>query len=137
MSGVPPIPPEMLARLTPEQHAKFEAAYKQRAARGPSSQTRQTCMTQDKLNRAPFSDDKKSCQRTIVASTSTMAQFREECTEPDGTRRTMEGKFELAGSSAMKGSIQVKASANNKTMNINVDLSGKWLSSDCGSVKPD
>lgn len=41
-------------------------------------QTRQTCMTPDKLDKAPFSEERKNCQRTIVNSTSKLLEFHEE-----------------------------------------------------------
>jgi hypothetical protein len=35
----------------------------------------------------------------------------------------------------MKGLTVIKATNNGRTMDLNVDLSGKWLSSDCGAPK--
>jgi len=45
VSGRPPIPPEALARMTPEQRAKFEAAMKARASHGPRTRTYKNCVT--------------------------------------------------------------------------------------------
>jgi len=132
-SGLPPIPADVLAKMSPEQRAKMEAMFKQKASHGGVPTTSQTCVTQEKLNKAPFSEGKQSCQRTIISSTSQLAEFREECTEPDGTKRIMDGKFELSGDTNMKGSMKVKASGSGKAMNVNLDMSGKWIGSDCGA----
>ena len=40
--------------------------------------TRQTCVTPEKLNRGAFGEDRKSCQRTIVRSTSSLVEIHEE-----------------------------------------------------------
>jgi hypothetical protein len=135
MTGTPPIPPDVLAKMSPEQRARVEAIFKQKAAQGATPQTRQTCLTQDKLDKAPFNEDRKSCQRTIISSTSSVAEFREECSEADGSKRSVNGRFELSGSSNMKGSLQVKASSNGKAMNINIDMTGKWIGPDCSPIK--
>jgi hypothetical protein len=135
MAGVPPIPPETLAKMTPEERARMEAMFKQRAGQAPSARTTQTCLTKEKLDKAPFSESSKACQRTIVSSTSKLTEVHEECAEPDGSKRVMDGRFELTGDNNMKGSMRMKASNSGRAMNINIDLTGKWLKEDCGSLK--
>jgi hypothetical protein len=134
MSGVPPIPADRLAKLTPEQRAHMEALFKQKAG-SPTVRTRQTCVTQEKLDKAPFSEERANCQRTVVNSTSKMLEMHEVCTEQDGSQRQIDAKYEIVGDNSMKGSTQVKASNAGRTMNMNIDLSGKWLGSDCGAIK--
>ena len=71
------IPPELLAKLTPEQRARTEARLKARAAQAPRTQTKRFCLTEEKLNKAIFDEnDNQSCQRTIVASSSKVLQFK-------------------------------------------------------------
>ena len=43
-SGAPPIPDEVLARLTPEQRAKIEERAKASAQQGPKTTTRKNCV---------------------------------------------------------------------------------------------
>jgi hypothetical protein len=97
MRGQMPISPEALAKMTPEQRERMDAMMKQRAAKGGTPRMRQTCLTQEKLDRAPFSEDNKSCNRTIITSTAKAMEGEELCSEPDGPTRTAHTRSELMG----------------------------------------
>jgi hypothetical protein len=92
-------------------------------------------MTEAKRNKAAFSEERQGCVRTIVNSTSQALQFHEECTDKNGARSSSDAKFDLSGDSAMKGSVKAKTMHGDNVTNINVDLTGKWLNADCGTVK--
>ena len=134
MRGAPPIPPEVFAKMTPAQREQMEAAIKQSMA-GGTPQTQQSCMTPDKLTQPPFSGDSKSCQRTILNSTPKLLQFHEECTEPNGSKRTVDAKFEFSDDKNMKGSAVGKSMNNGKPTTFSIDVASKWLGSDCGAMK--
>ncbi len=127
------IAPELLAKMTPEQRAKSEARLKARAAQGFQIETRQYCLTEDRLKRALFDKTQASasCQRTVIASTAKLQQFREECSEGD-TLRTVEGHFEALDAAMMKGSLKVKAEGRNAFV-VNMEIAGKWVGADCGN----
>src|SRR6266702_8368239 len=82
-SGQMPIPPELLARLTPEQRAKMEERMKANSAEKSRTDTSKSCLTKEKLEKAPFSDEQKECTRTIVTSTSNKAEVRFTCEKAD------------------------------------------------------
>src|SRR5690242_3115927 len=83
MTGMPPIPPEALARLTPEQRAQMEAVLKQRSGQGPRATTSKSCVTKDDLNKPlSFNDTvKQSCKSTIIRSSSSEQEVRLDCSE--------------------------------------------------------
>src|SRR5215467_16319582 len=63
MSGLPPIPPEALARMTPEQKARMEAAMKARSGH-PTTHTSRHCVTKEQLEKgATFNDERENCTR--------------------------------------------------------------------------
>jgi len=128
----PTIPPELAAKMTPEQRAKTEARLKARAGQGPRLDSRKYCLTERKLNKGLFDDDEhgKSCQRTVVESNSKLQQFHEECNE-GGTKRTAEGRFEAIDRDTMMGSIQVKTEGKSP-LAIKSEIAGKWIGTDCG-----
>ena len=135
-AAMPAIPEDKLAQMPPAQRAQIEAMIKQRAVGGaPKTQTRQTCVTAEKLSKAPFSEEKPSCQRTIVNSTSKTFELHEVCTDTDGSQRTADAKYEIVGDSRMKGSVKVTANRAGRTMTVNLDMSGKWVGSDCSTIK--
>jgi hypothetical protein len=132
----PSIPEDKLAQLPPAQRAQIEAMMKQRAGGGaPRTQTRQTCVTQEKLNKGAFSEEKASCQRTIANSTPKSFEMHEVCTDTDGSQHTADAKYEMTGDNSMKATVKVAATRAGRTMNMNMDLTGKWLSSDCSAIK--
>ena len=76
------LPPEVLARMSPEQRAKMEAAM---SGRGGARTTTKRCVTKDTINEALASantDNMKqmNCTRTFVTSTSTKQVVHMECT---------------------------------------------------------
>jgi hypothetical protein len=125
------IPPELLAKLTPEQRARTEARLKARAARGPHIDTKRFCLTEEKLNKAIFDEnDNQSCQRTIVASSSRVLQFKQECAAADA-KRTFDGRIEALDPETLKGSLKANSTGNSANV---TDLLGRWIGADCGDA---
>jgi hypothetical protein len=124
------IPPELLAKLTPEQRARTEARLKARAAQGPHIDTKRFCLTEEKLNKAIFEENNKSCQRTIIASTSKVLQFKQECAAADA-KRTFDGRIEALDPETLKGSLKANLAGNAANA---TDLAGRWIGADCGDA---
>src|SRR5258708_23095420 len=62
MTGMPAIPPDTLAKMTPEQRARVEAAMKQSGMGGPTADVPKECGTKEKLDKqSAFSDNRKEC----------------------------------------------------------------------------
>ncbi len=136
MTGVAPIPPEVLANMPPEKREQAEAALQAAMARASQPQVTRNCVTEDQLRRGLNFDNKPnpSCQRTMVSNTSSVLMVHEECT---GARR-MVGNFRFTAidRETMKGDIEVMMSNGADTTTMKRSLQGKWLGSDCGDVKP-
>ena len=133
-SGIPAdsgIPPELLAKMSPDQRARTAAKLKAHAAQGPILNTKRYCLTQERLDQAQFSrDESKTCQRTMSASSAKLQQFHEECDE-GGTKRISDARFEALDGKTLKGMVQVRA-AGKTTLISNTEIAGKWIGTDCG-----
>jgi len=129
------IAPELLAKMSPDQRARSEARLKARAAQGSQVETRQFCLTEDRLKKTIFYNDSEAnqaaCQRIVLTATAKLQQFREECTG-GGTKRALEGRFEAVDPDTMKGSLKVKAEGSNASL-MNMEIAGKWVGADCGN----
>jgi hypothetical protein len=135
-ASTPSIPADKLAQLPPAQRAQIEAMIKQRSGMGgPVTKTMQTCVTQDKLDKAPFSEDRPNCKRTIVNSTSKLLEFHEVCTDDDGSQTTADAKYEVTGDNSMKGNVKGTSNHAGHAITMNIDLTGKWVSADCSAIK--
>lgn len=130
---VQPIAPELLAKMTPEQRSRTEARLKARAARGLHIETKQFCLTEERLKDAVFdAQTNQTCERTAVTSTAKVQQFHEECNER-GTKRTAEGRFEAVDSDTLKGMLKVKAEGN-AAFTLSMEIAGRWIGTDCGEA---
>jgi len=131
MPATPNIPPDVLAKMPPEQRARVEAAMKG----GPSTDVRKECITKEKLEKhSAFSNNRGDCTRTVVNSTGSKLEVKIHCeekqTSTDGTL-----VVETVGSDRVKGTMQAVTNANGHTMNMNFTFSSKYLGPACGDVK--
>src|SRR6266550_5357224 len=133
-SGEMPIPAEFLARLTPEQRAKMEARMKANSAEKTKTNTSKSCMTKEKLEKAPFSDEQKECARTIVTSTSSKAEVRFTCDQAD-TKVNGTINVEALNPENVKGSGNATMTGGGHTMTTSGTFTSKWLGADCGAVE--
>jgi hypothetical protein len=136
MSGEMPIPEEQLAKMTPEQRARLEAAMKG-MANGSKPRVYKECMTPEKIARGFEMDrgaDEASCKRNIVSSSATELTLHDECNNPK-RKSVTDVHFEIKGGTQMNGKINVVVTSSGKTMNVDSTVKGKWLSTSCGSVK--
>jgi hypothetical protein len=134
-SGAPPIPPDMLAKITPEQKARMEAMVKQRQSEGPKTRTEKKCLTQEDLNKSNIlGEDEKDCTRTVISSTSHRLEAKIECTRGGGKQSgTIE--MEALDTTNVRGSVHSTMTAGGNTMRIDTKLSSKYLGSSCGARK--
>jgi Protein of unknown function (DUF3617) len=130
VGGHPPIPPEMLNRMTPEQRAKFEAAMKARTSQKPQTHTRRRCITQEDLNKSLFTEETKSCTQTVLTSTGKKMEIHEVCTNGD-TKTDVTFQIEAVNSKSVKGSGRVEVTGGGRTMHGETSLTAKWLGAVC------
>ena len=133
MPAMPDIPPDVLAKMPPDQRARMEAMMKG----GPSTDVRKECITKEKLAKnSAFSNNRGECTRTVVNSTGSKLEVKIHCEEKqastDGTL-----VLETVGSDHVKGTMQMQSAtnANGHTMNMNFTFSSKYLGPACGDVK--
>ena len=134
VSGRLPMPADILARMSPEQRARYEAAMNKRASAPPKTRTYNSCVTKEQLNKDPFSEEKKSCTRTVLKSTGSKMEIREVC-EGDGVKNDITIQIEALKSENVKGSSHVTAAGGDKTMNVNAGFTGKWIGAVCTDKK--
>jgi hypothetical protein len=135
MPAMPAIPPEALAKMTPEQRAQFESHMKSSLSGTPKTETRKYCVTKEKLEKdMAFGEDRNQCTHTVLNSSSTMAEVKIHCAEKE---MTTDGtfKFEALNHENVKGTARMTMVGNDHTMHMNMDFTSKYLGADCGDVK--
>jgi hypothetical protein len=135
MSGQMPMDESELKTLPPAQRAKFQAAMQAAMAKAAAPHVFKECLTREKLARG-FDVDKPdaSCHRTIVTSSPTALEVRENCSS-EGETRNGNFKFAMVNGTSMSGNITMQVRKAGKTMTINGTMQGHWLGSDCQGIK--
>jgi hypothetical protein len=132
-TGVPPIPPEILAKMTPEQKAMLEARMKAGTSQGPKTTVNKHCITKEELNKGlTFGDDHGSCKRTVVNGSSSKQEIRIECGNA-GIKGSGTIRIEAIDPEHVKFSVQVTSGDGSHAMKINTTGTSKWLSAPCTS----
>ena len=129
-TGMPPIPDDVLNRMTPEQRAKIQAAMQ---ARGGSKATvNKSCLTKDKLDKAFNLGDEttKSCSRSLITSSGRKQEINMDCVR-EGMKSTGTVKVEAVDSENIKGSMQMTVTNGEHTMNMNYIFASKLIGPVC------
>jgi hypothetical protein len=135
-SGTSPISEEMLAGMSPERRAKFEAAMKASIAKPRQPRVFKECMTAEKLARGFQTGDAEdaSCKKTVVSSSASEITLRSECRKPNGTR-TVNAHFQAMSTERITGTVNTVTSLGARSMTVNNAIQGKWLGASCGDLK--
>jgi len=107
---------------------------KKRASGPPKTRTYNSCVTKEDLNKDPFSEEKRSCTRTVLKSTGSMMEIREVC-EGDGVKSDITMQIEALNSENTKGSGHVTAAGGARSMNVSTNFTGKWIGAVCTDKK--
>lgn len=144
ITGMPAMPPmapvsdETLAKLPPAQRAQVEAAMKGRGSMGtPQTITTKYCVTRESLSKPMYNDSGKTCTNKLVNSTANTQQVHVECT-PTGMKMVGDVTIQRVDAEHTKGTMVAKTSGGDsgRSIDTKMTINSKWLSSDCGDVKP-
>jgi hypothetical protein len=137
MNGMPPIP--NLDQMTPEQRARIEGAMKN--MNGPRTTTMKSCVTREGIEKAIASANStksNSCNPKLVTASASKVQLHIDCSQETGDMKsggdiTIERRDSehFTGAGAMKST-----GGNGRGMDMKWSMTGTFVSSDCGSVKP-
>jgi hypothetical protein len=133
-TGLPPIPPEVLARLNPDQKAKMEAALKAQGGLAPRSTTSKGCLKKEDLEKpmAFGGSEQRACSPTIVSSTPSKMVAQIDCTQ-NQTKGTV--TVEALNSESVKMTAQMAAGEGGRAMNMTMTGTSKWLGAVCTESK--
>jgi len=137
--AMPALSADQLARLPPEARARIEALQAGRS--GGGGHTVKQCLTAKSLDRAFQNDDErmKKCTHTIVTQTASAVEVHFECPSmgPNGNANSHGTlKWTMLNPETTKGSLEMVIDFGRGPMTHTTEFNGKWVSSDCGDVKP-
>lgn len=125
-----------LAAMPPAQRKQMEAMLgKSGVSMGSSgAMSVKVCITPEMSERQQLpTQTQGDCTTKIASRTGNTIKITFVCTNPPSSG---EGLYTFESDKAYTMKMAVKSQAEGKTQNITMDAKGKWLSADCGSVKP-
>lgn len=128
---------QQMAKMKPEQRRMMEEMLaKQGVKTGPGGlglASVQTCMTKEMVERNEMPAQHGDCKTTQYQRSGNTVNIAYTCARPPSSG---EGTLVIHNPEAytMKMAITRKGAAKSET--VHMDVTGKWLKADCGSVKP-
>jgi len=138
---MPQLTDEQLARLPAAQRAQLQAMMKGSAGGSPRTNTSKACLTRESLAKAlSFSQQNNSCTQKVTSLASDKQEIHLECANPtkgagDSVKTSGDLIIERVDSEHAKGNMVMKSSGE-RPMTMKMSFTTKFLSSDCGDVKP-
>lgn len=129
ISGMPPLPKEVLDHLTPEQRTQMEKELKAAAGEAQTELSRE-CVTEKDLERPFDTADAEECEQTTVRTTRTQQEVRLVCQgDPKGV-----GTFRINTSDpeTMDAELDLTVGEGAQAMRIQAEMAGSWIGPDCG-----
>lgn len=124
---------ERLKNLPPEKRAQYEAMMKKNGLATGAGGNNQICYSRESLSRSPWTEAQTDCKVTYATRTTTAWKWHSSCAkmnvEADG-----EASFPNSENYTMVSSSVVNVGSTPR--NSRTTITGKWMGSDCGDVKP-
>ncbi len=131
-TGLPPLPPEVAAKLTVEQRAQIDAKAKKIAAEAPRTTVKKSCLEAKELEQ-PITllfGDEQGCRQTVTSSTRSRLDIRVEC----GSGTELGGGtvlIDVVDPKSAKVSSEWSASDGARTLKMSSTAKLKWLAESC------
>jgi hypothetical protein len=129
-----------LAKLPPEQRKMMEDMMAKQGVSMPSASAAggtvlKVCMSKEMVERNQFNQagGPGDCTHTQQPRSGNTMKFSFACKNPPSTG---EGEVTFSGAEAYHTKVVVNTQRGGKAERGEVDSSGKWLSADCGAIKP-
>jgi hypothetical protein len=134
-SGMPPLPKELMDKMTPQQKAEMAAKLKAAAEEEPEPEVSSECITQEDLDKPFSSANSDECTQTIVRTTRNTQEIRLQCTG----KTKGSGLFRVTTPTpeTMTGELDLKAGEGANVFTISGKIKGRWLGADCGDEDDD
>jgi Protein of unknown function (DUF3617) len=126
-SGMPPLPKEMLDRMTPEQRAQMQTAMQEESDK---TRTERECITKEDVEN-PFQSETEGCTQTIATTTRTTQEVRLTCTgdlKGSGVLRITTPTPE-----SMTGVMDLEMGQGSNVLTMKSQYKGRWPGADCGN----
>ena len=128
---------QQMANMPPEHRRMMEEAMAKHGVQmgtGPGPMSMKTCLTREMIERNEMPVQHGNCKTTRQERSGNKLKVAYACTKPPSTT---EGEYTFQSPEAFTVKMIVNTTAGDgRRDTMTVDGSGKWLSADCGNLKP-
>ena len=125
---------QQLAAMSPEQRKMMQDMMgKQGVGVGASGVTAKVCLTREMIERNEVAPQQGDCKTTHAPRSGNRMKFTFSCSKPpsNGT-----GEMTILGPQAFTNTVTVNTTASGRSEQVTMHGQGKWLSAECGAIKP-
>lgn len=129
---------KQMASMPPEQRKQMQDMMAKQGmslgASGGGGMSMKTCLTKEMAERNELPQQQQGdCKTTQSPRSGNTVKFSYVCTQPPSSG---EGVMTFNGDTAYTMKMNATTSVKGKPEKMSMDASGKWLSADCGAIKP-
>jgi hypothetical protein len=124
---------ERMKNMPPEKRAQVEAMMKQRGMATDGAGGAQVCYTREALERSPWAEQQSSCKVSFSHRDAASWKWHSSCQQ---FASESDGEIVFKGRESYTVKIASVSKMSGKVRNSRITMTGKWLSADCGSIKP-
>ena len=126
---------KQLASMPPEQRKKFEQMMAQQGVgMGANGRSVRMCITKEQAERDEIPQQDGNCTQQVVQRTGDTLKVKFTCS--GNPPASGESEVSFSSPTAYTGKSIVNTTVEGKPERMTVEQTGKWLSVDCGSIKP-
>jgi hypothetical protein len=126
-----------MANMSPEQREQMQKMMQQNGVQldigaGGAVQTK-LCMTREMAERKEFPVQQGDCKQTFTQQSSTRGRITFACTKP---KVSGEGEVTADSDTSYRAHMKIKSEEQGRDQIVDMNVTGKWLSADCGNIRP-
>jgi Protein of unknown function (DUF3617) len=129
---------QAMANMPPEQRKKMEEMMAKQGvamgSSGPAGTSVKMCMTKEMVERNDLpTQNQGDCKTSVTPRVGNTVKMTYACTNPPSSG---EGEFTYVSNEAYTSKMTTTTTVQGKPEKMTMNATGKWLSADCGAIKP-
>ena len=132
-SGLPPIPPDVIAKLKPEERVSIDAQTKEKMAEGPRISVKKRCLREQELHQPllpAFGGEGQGCRQTIASASRAGQEIRVDCAK-GGERGGGTIRIAAIDPENVKVTSSWSMTDGARTLQMSSTATLKWLGAGC------
>lgn len=126
-----------MENMPPEQRRMMEEIMAKQGVSvgrdGPGSIGAKVCVTREMAERNEIPSQREGCKQTVSPRSGNTMKISFTCTNPPSSG---EGQITFVSPEAYSMNMTMTTVAEGQPQKVNMDATGRWLSADCGAIKP-